>query len=338
MIVHPPPPLHTPRRANRSWLVAAIVLVALVAGLTLFVFPRWSSDGAPADTGTHDPGRSAQPVDLSQLTVSDPTTLEAVSPKEAIEINAAIPLSSAANPPASALVLPLGNGVDYLRALDCMTAAIYYEAANESEDGQRAVAQVVLNRTRDPLYPSTICGVVYQGSERVTGCQFSFTCDGSLARPPAPSLWSKARVIASRSLAGSVYPAVGWATHYHANYVVPKWAKTLAKTAQVGLHIFYRWPGARGEPRAFSQRYGGVEAVPEIAEAILQDEPDPQETGDAGATVSLFERPVLGGDALTKTAPGPTEPEPNGTGAKSPPNETERWVIKEAPGVNDTGE
>jgi spore germination cell wall hydrolase CwlJ-like protein len=276
----------------------------------------------------HDPVIPLSAADLAQLTVSDPTTLEAVSPQEAVEINAAIPLSNTANPPASPLIVPLGSGVDYLRALDCMTSAIYYEAASESEDGQRAVAQVVLNRTRDPVYPSTICGVVFQGSERVTGCQFSFTCDGSLARTPVPALWSRARAIASRALAGSVFPTVGWATHYHANYVVPKWAHTLAKTTQVGLHIFYRWPGARGTARAFTQRYGGTEALPQIIEATLND-PDPQATGEPGAAVSLSERPVLADDASTKPATAPKAP--GATGVPTPPrvSDTNRWVIKD---------
>jgi hypothetical protein len=319
-------------------MIAGILLPALVAGFVLFVLPRWSTDPAPVNIAAHDPAVPLSPADLAQLTVSDPTTLEAVTPEEAVEINATIPLSSAANPPATALVVPLGNGVDYLRALDCMTAAIYYEAANESEDGQRAVAQVVLNRTRDPLYPSTICGVVYQGSERVTGCQFSFTCDGSLTRQPAPALWFKARAIASRAMAGSVYPAVGWATHYHANYVVPKWARTLAKTAQVGLHIFYRWPGARGGPRAFTQQYGGAEAAPEILDTALQSEPDPQATGEAGATVSLSERPVLTGDTIAKPAPASVEPDANGNAAPTRSSDSNRWVIKEAPAVDGTGQ
>ncbi|MFN5901342.1 MAG: cell wall hydrolase, partial [Novosphingobium sp.] len=74
------------------------------------------------------------------------------------------------------------SGVDRSRALQCLAAAVYYEARSESDVGQRAVAQVVLNRVAHPSYPNTVCGVVYQGSERTTGCQFSFTCDGSLAK------------------------------------------------------------------------------------------------------------------------------------------------------------
>src|SRR3954467_15685293 len=113
---------------------------------------------------------------------------------------------------------------DFRSALDCLTAAVYYEARSESEDGQRAVAQVVLNRVRHPAFPKSVCGVVYQGSNRATGCQFSFTCDGSLNRPRQPSAWSRAARIASDALSGYVFPTVGVATHYHTNAIHPWWA------------------------------------------------------------------------------------------------------------------
>src|SRR5213075_2579568 len=120
------------------------------------------------------------------------------------------------------------------QALECLASAIYYEAGNQDENGERAVAQVVLNRVRHPAFPASVCGVVYQGSTRATGCQFTFTCDGSLARAPERSAWNRAREVAKAALAGFVQPAVGNATHYHANYVAPYWAPTLAKTAVIG--------------------------------------------------------------------------------------------------------
>jgi hypothetical protein len=153
-----------------------------------------------------------------------------------------------------------------------------------------------------------------------------------------PALWSRARAIASRALAGSVYPAVGWATHYHANYVVPKWARTLAKTAQVGLHIFYRWPGARGSERAFTQPYGGTEAVPSAIAATLLDEPNPMNTGAAAAAVSLSERPVLTDDAAIRPAPGVKGPVPADATKPAPSADTNRWVIKEPPVPADAAE
>ena len=89
------------------------------------------------------------------------------------------------------------------------------------------MAQVILNRMRHPTYPNSVCGVIYQGSERATGCQFSYSCDGSMARIPARASWLRAQHVAAQALAGSVYAPVGMATHYHATYVYPYWAPSL---------------------------------------------------------------------------------------------------------------
>lgn len=151
------------------------------------------------------------------------------------------------------------NPDDAARALDCLTQAVYYEANNQSEDGQRAVAQVVLNRVRDRAFPASVCGVVYQGSTRSTGCQFTFTCDGSLNRTPSAAGWARARAVASSALAGSVYAPVGSATFYHANYVSPWWATSMDKVATVGAHIFYRWRAGMERALAFRQPYSGSE-------------------------------------------------------------------------------
>lgn len=163
---------------------------------------------------------------------------------------------------------PAFNGIarsarDAARAAECLTAAIYYEARSEPVDGQRAVAQVVLNRVRDRAFPKSICGVVYQGSERSTGCQFSFTCDGSMLHPRDPAAWARAAAVAQGALAGLVYAPVGAATFYHANYVLPWWASSLNRIGSVGSHIFYRWRGALERGLSFRQDYAGVEpAVP----------------------------------------------------------------------------
>ena len=148
---------------------------------------------------------------------------------------------------------------DRSRAEECLTQAVYYEAATEPLEGMEAVAQTVLNRVRHPGYPKSVCGVVYQGSQRLTGCQFSFTCDGSLARVPNPTLWERARAVARKALNGYVLKSVGTATHYHADYVAPYWAPTLYKISTIGRHIFYRWTGPWGLPRAFTGRYAGGE-------------------------------------------------------------------------------
>jgi Cell Wall Hydrolase len=155
------------------------------------------------------------------------------------------------------------TGTDGVRAQLCLTAAIYYEAATESDDGQRAVAQVVLNRVRHPAYPNTVCDVVYQGTERGDRlCQFSFACDGSLARIPNRAAWARASRVARAALAGYVYAPAGTATHYHTHAVNPVWNKSLTSVAIIGAHIFYRWPGAPGTPGAFYSRYTGREPVP----------------------------------------------------------------------------
>lgn len=157
-------------------------------------------------------------------------------------------------------VLQTSDFAERQRAIDCLAQAVFYEAGTEPLDGQRAVAQVVLNRVRDRNFPATVCGVVYQGSTRSTGCQFSFTCDGSITRrPPGHDQWRGARLVAEQALAGYVDAAVGSATHYHATYVNPWWRPTLVQVAQVGTHVFYRWPGKAGLPSALTQPYAGGE-------------------------------------------------------------------------------
>ena len=156
-----------------------------------------------------------------------------------------------------------GTAQDTLRASLCLTAAIYYEAGNEPDEGQRAVAQVILNRVRHPAYPDTICGVVYQGTERNdTLCQFTFGCDGSMARMPVSLVWNRARRNAQAALLGQVFAPVGLATHYHTLAVNPFWNKALTPTAIVGAHIFFRWPGGAGSPKAFHANYSGNEPIP----------------------------------------------------------------------------
>ena len=201
---------------------------------------------------------------------------------------------------------------DKARALHCMTQAIYYEAAREPVRGQEAVAQVVLNRMRHPAYPKSICGVVYQGAARPTGCQFTFTCDGALRWAPQPTLWKQAEDVARRALAGFVDKDVGSATHYHAAYVSPYWAPTLVKMTQVGQHIFYRWTGPWGEPAAFNGRYEGREAY--LSPALLGSA-DPRTQGMLGAPPEPVERKVtlaVAGEVRTYTisdsAAGPHTP------------------------------
>ena len=188
------------------------------------------------------------------------TQVRQISAESAEAINASMPVQGGPNPAAAPFSLASASAADRARSLDCLTAAIYYESATEPLDGQRAVAQVVLNRVRHPAYPNTVCGVVFEGAQRRTGCQFSFTCDGSLRRSAdADSIGSASREVAAAALNGYVYAPVGLALNYHANYVVPYWASSLSKNANVGLHIFYRWRGNQGRPGAFTDRYAGAE-------------------------------------------------------------------------------
>jgi hypothetical protein len=123
----------------------------------------------------------------------------------------------------------------------CLAEAIYFEARSESEEGRAAVAQVVLNRAKSGLYPGSICGVVYQNRHRHLACQFTFACEGKALRITDRDSWSSARRIASAVLEGRTYLAdVGGATHYHADYVKPYWARRLKKMDVIGRHIFYK--------------------------------------------------------------------------------------------------
>ena len=255
------PALPIPAAVRAHWrasiVVAAMLVLWAFAGISLVVQgsgPGFNSPSARAAV----PERSAERLRAAAASTSA-TRLKAIAPTDALAWNAAIPASSLANPAARPFLLDAASEADHLRSLECLTAAIYYEAAREPVDGQRAVAQVVLNRVRHPAWPSTVCGVVFEGALRYTGCQFSFTCDGSLRRAPMASLWTQARGVAEAALAGHVYAPVGWATHYHANYVVPYWASSLIKSATVGAHIFYRWRGGWGRAPAFVSRYAGIE-------------------------------------------------------------------------------
>ena len=196
------------------------------------------------------------------LTLAGRPTLElGVNGLDAQKRNAAMPAAIDALRSARPFVLQTATPSDRARALRCLTQGVYYEAALESTEGQEAVAQVILNRVRDPNYPNTVCGVVFEGAERTTGCQFSFTCDGALSQAPVGWAWNRARTVAERALSGHVAIKVGTATHYHADYVHPWWSPTLAKITQIGAHIFYRWKGLAGETVSFKQTYSGHEPV-----------------------------------------------------------------------------
>ena len=304
------PALALPAAAREHWRAALMVAAMLVlfgfaaSGLVLNGSGRGFDSPAERDS---DP--AVQQIRAVAARTSA-TQLKAIAPQDALLWNAAVPVSNLANPAARPFILNAASEADRLRSIDCLTAALYYEAAREPVDGQRAVAQVVLNRVRHPAWPSTVCGVVFEGARRYTGCQFSFSCDGSLRRGPIPELWNRLRRVAEAALSGYVYAPVGWSTHYHANYVVPYWASSLVKAHTIGAHIFYRWRGGWGRPPAFVSRHGGAEPAiqwrggfgqPSMAERMAAAEAGERDAAAAEAaegalpigSVDSFQRAVL---------------------------------------------
>jgi hypothetical protein len=191
-----------------------------------------------------------------------------------------------------------GAGISHARALNCLAQAVWYEAATESEAGQRAVAQVVLNRVAHPSWPASVCGVVYQGSDRQTGCQFTFTCDGSLARRASGASWAQAQAIAAEALTGNVYAPVGHATHYHTLWVNPYWAGSLDHVGTIGAQRFYRNRGRAGEKSAFTIAYSGAEPIVSGRTAPRDSTPVLAALPDSTAQASM----VVTGNAAAKGA------------------------------------
>jgi spore germination cell wall hydrolase CwlJ-like protein len=245
------------RHAAHDWGARARVLMhaypreAVGAGVLAFV-------GFVALGSIAIPNPATAPATQAAPPAPPPLILKQLAPDQALKLNAEIPVTGGPNPAASPFVFK-GSSAARSQALNCLASAVYYEAGNQDENGERAVAQVVLNRVRHPAFPNTVCGVVYEGSTRPTGCQFTFTCDGSLARQPDAGGWRRAYKVAEDALGGLVYGPVGWATHYHADYVMPTWASTMAKNAIVGAHLFYRWAGSWGQAAAFTDAYAGRE-------------------------------------------------------------------------------
>ncbi|MCO8146233.1 cell wall hydrolase [Rhodovulum tesquicola] len=127
----------------------------------------------------------------------------------------------------------------------CLTEALYFEARGESVEGQFAVAEVILNRVASPAYPDSVCGVIRQGTGKRYQCQFSYTCDGRAEVIREPAAYQRMGKIARVMLEGAPRPLTGGATHYHTKAVQPRWASAFPRTATIGVHHFYRQPGAQ---------------------------------------------------------------------------------------------
>lgn len=237
------------RSLPRRVALVVVLLVALGVALACAMWtPSRTGVGAVPPIGKL-PGL---PGDAPVLTGPEP-----VAADKARALNAADPFFTGRIAPAAPFRFA-GSTSDFDRARECLALAAMAEAG-PSDAGQRAVLQVILNRVRHPAFARTICGVVFEGAQRDTGCQFSFTCDGSLARQYSDAAWLAARQRAEAALRGQVFAGVGNATHYHTDWVYPVWSPELVKLARVETHLFFRWPGYWGTPGAMRIAYRGGE-------------------------------------------------------------------------------
>ncbi len=201
--------------------------------------------------------------------------------------------------PVAAQPFRLGGALDASRDLECLTQAAYYEARGEGRDGMRAVTQVVLNRVRHPAFPKSVCSVVFQGAGRRSGCQFSFTCDGSMRGAVNRAAWNRAREVASSALSGSVFAPVGNATFFHTTGVAPGWRNAMVRVGQVGDHLFYRFGGRSGSRGAFT--YVARPSGPAEGPRLIQASMDPTATvREAGAVAYNL---LTAQEAPAETAP-----------------------------------
>lgn len=208
----------------------------------------------------------------------------------------------------------MAGALDASRDLECLTQAVYYEARGEGRAGMQAVAQVVLNRARHGAFPSSVCGVVYQGANRSTGCQFSFTCNGAMRRGVNQAAWRRAHEVASAALSGHVYAAVGNATHFHTTSVSPRWRHSLVQVGQVGSHLFYRFGGRSGSSGAFSYaaRPSSASDV-QLIHASLDPAETVRQASNAVAYTVLWAQETLSPEEASSTPPSRRASEPAAT-------------------------
>jgi spore germination cell wall hydrolase CwlJ-like protein len=217
--------------------------------------PQDSADEAPVHGGTIAMQPSALKLRLLQGATPPVSRAEALSSTTPAQADGA-PVEASLGvrriePVLNATIVPRFDGRPNYAALlagdrgarerKCLAEAVYFEARSEPEEGQAAVAQVVLNRATSGLYPASICGVVYQNRTHYKACQFSFACEGKSLRVSEPEAWHTAVRIADAVVQGTTYVSdVGGATHYHARYVRPGWARRLVKMDVIGHHVFYK--------------------------------------------------------------------------------------------------
>ena len=306
----------TVRRLVRVWL--AMLGLMLVLGLMLAAQAEWRQ-GRSADAPSLPAAPVAAPLPAPEIVpAADGSTGTVALPTLPIPPGAVIADSGVVS--ARPFRWGPATAIDRARAMQCLTAAIYYEANGETIDGQRAVAQVVLNRARHPAFPDSVCGVVYQGVERAH-CQFSFVCDGALSRAPSIAGWTRAARIAAVALSGGVYAPVGLATHYHSFAVTPAWNRAMVMTDMVGAHLFHRWKGYWGTAAAMNRAYAGGEMLPPLPPAPSQ----PMTIGDATALPPM--PPTLAVPPIPVES-APAGPSPRDAAPAPRPTETiisDRW-------------
>jgi spore germination cell wall hydrolase CwlJ-like protein len=289
-----------PQVLRRDLLIALAAVLAMAAALGMF---HWIQPaGKPVVPSTSDAGFEALPARPGEAPVLG-AQVPPVDPGDALARNAAIAMFAGKLDPAAPFRFS-GSPQDQVRAAECLALAAMAEAG-PSDPGQRAVIQVVLNRVRHPAFAKTVCGVVFEGSSRTTGCQFSFTCDGSLARRYGDAAWAAARTRAADMLGGAVYAPVGNATHYHTDWVHPYWSPKLVKLARVETHLFFRWPGFWGTNSAMRVAYRGGEPG---LDTLIGGGPSAQEAALAAVT-ALPDLPadtpkVGGGNVMMRLASG----------------------------------
>jgi spore germination cell wall hydrolase CwlJ-like protein len=209
--------------------------------------------------------------------------------------------------PVAAQPFRLGGALDASRDLECLTQAAYYEARGEGRDGMSAVTQVVLNRVRHPAFPKSVCGVVFQGAARRSGCQFSFTCDGSMRGRVNRVAWNRAREVASSALSGAVFAPVGNATFFHTTGVSPGWRSAMVRVNQIGDHLFYRFGGRSGSRGAFSYaaRPSGPVDGPHLIQASMDPTATVREAGAVAYSLLVSQDPTPAAPSAAAPAPAP---------------------------------
>lgn len=277
------------------------MVVLTIVGTTAAMWPSGNEPGVVLPQATVSAGSPAMmPPPLTSLPAlpgqADALGAPPLSEDDAFARNAAVPFVTGAIAPAASFQFT-GGAQDRSRAVDCLALAAMAEAGS-GDEGQRAVMQVVLNRVRHPAFAHTICGVVFEGSQRASGCQFTFTCDGSLNRPYSNGAWQSARRRASAALDGYVYSKVGTATHYHTDWVYPYWSPSLDKVARVDTHLFFRWKGYWGTWASFRSGYGGGETA--LTELMQQAGAEPE----SDAIIPVMRKADKAGNVIRKPEGG----------------------------------